>query len=361
MIIIINIDYYNNLSGQMTQLNEQEIDFLIESIIESDNLVFDETTLNNIKRYKLKIVDILIDNDYVETITKLKKIFISDSHFINYISELLSKNLTEINLKSIEWLINNESDIFDNSIKKMTYIDTVDIINCDNFISIHKLIKSNLKILNTFENKIIEFLNSKSLSNNNYSRNYDSLIIITDIFIKRNTTNNNIEQNKLKQFHLKIINTLLNSKTHLETIIKYKNNYKISDDVLKGYFEDNFIFENCVKYSSVEIINWFFEIASLLVVIKPTNYKNIFKQTCMGGNLEVIKLVYNLIQCAGYILDKLFLQTILHNLIAEERWNSNNNKKNEEIIFEFINMDIKPIINSSKYSEYYKNIKFINK
>ena len=96
------------------QLNEREIDLLIEIINDSESLIFEKSISDNIKKYKLKIIDLVIDNDYIELIPKLKKIFESFTNINNNIIESLIPSLNEISLESMKWIINNESEIFIN-------------------------------------------------------------------------------------------------------------------------------------------------------------------------------------------------------------------------------------------------------
>jgi hypothetical protein len=346
-------------------LYEKDIDLLIETINESETLIFDKPISDIIKKYKLKIIDLGIYNDYIELIPKLKKIFESDVNINNNILESVKENLDKMSLESIKWLINNENEIFINMLTKIDLQKFINFIKSDKFIPIYKLMQLNDNIFDTFKNKIINLLDSKFFSSSSWFipgnfeifNDYEKIILMVELYI-------NYKKKKLitddKHVHLKMINILLKNNFILKTIINYQNYYKIKDNQLKDYFEKNNIIENFIKNTSVEVINWFFEIASVLVVIKSSNYKNIFKQVCTGGNLESIKLVYNLIQCAGYKIDNITLQQIMYELINNERWN-NNKKQNEDVIFEIVNMGIKPPSGLSKYNDYYKNITLIKK
>lgn len=355
MIVIVNL----------TQMGEKFIDSLIDIINESDSLIFEKSISDNIKKYKLKIIDLIIDNDYIELISKLKKIFESDKNVNFNIIESLEESLNDISLDSINWLINNESEILTNCLIKVGLQNFLNLVKSDNFVSIYKLIKLNKNVIDALTNKIISLLDNKFFAKsrnwNDYDpdifKNYDKIILLTDLYI-------NYKKKKLivddKLVHLKIMNLLVKNNLELKVVISYKNHYKIKDQELKEYFEKNAVFENFIKNSSVDTVNWFFEIASVLAVIKSSNYKNIFSQVCGGGNLELIKLVYNLIQCAGYKIDNGLLKTTMDELIWCERW-SNAKNHNDCVIFEFINMGVKPPSKISKYNDYYKNITIIKK
>ena len=340
------------------QFNDDKVDSLIEIINDSESLIFEKSICENIKKYKLKIIDLIIVNDYVELIPKLKKIFVSDSNTNNIIIESLKHNLNEMSLESIKWLVDNEHKIFIDLLSIINLQQFSNVISSDNFIKIYKLIESNSNIFKVFKIKIINFIDDKIIDPSccidypNIFKNYEKILLIIDLYIanKKLITD-------AKVLHFKIIRNLLKYNSELNIIVNYKNYYKIKDNELKDYFERNAIFENFIKNSSVDVVNWFFEIASVLVVIKPTNYKTIFGYVCKGGNLELIKLVYNLIQCAGYKIDLYTLQTITGGLIYNERYCK---KQNESIIFELVNMGVKPY-GIQKYNEYYKNITIIKK
>lgn len=346
------------------QLNEKEIDSLIDIINESESLIFEKSIIDNIKKYKLKIIDLIIDNDYVELIPKLKKILEADKNInINIntnITESLAQSLHEISLESIGWFMNNECEILINSLIKINLENLVNLVKLGNFVPMYKLIQSNKNVLNAFENKMVTLMDSKIFSYYFSSyldifNDYDKIILIIDLYLK-------YKKKIVTDFiHLKIINILLKNNLELKIITDYKNYYKIKDQELKEYFEKNTVFENFIKNSSVDIVNWFFEIASVLVIIKSSNYKNIFRQVCMGGNLELIKLVYNLIQCAGFNIDHITLQSIMNDLIRNERWGHNDKNQNDCVVFEIINMGTKPPSGISKYNDYYKNITMIKK
>ena len=355
---------------KLSNLIESEIDSLIELIILNDNLIFEKNVEENLKKYKQKIIDLIITNDYIEQIPKLKKIYLNDPNTITIITEILINVIHEISLDSIEWIITNEIELFNNLINKINLQKFTKIIDSDNFDSIYQSIKKNEQILNIFENKIVQLLEFKLInssycetqSNNlEFLKIFEKIIIFVDLYlIKKFPNTHSNTNNYFNEVHSKIIYGLLRVNTSLDIITKYKKYYKIPDENIKNYFEKNNILENIIRFSSVEIINWFFEMASILVIIKASNYKNIFKQACLSGNIELIKLTYNLIECSGLKIDNNCLYSIIHQLINEERWN-NHNIEYDNIIYEFINMGIKPPSGISKYTEYYNNIIIIKK
>ena len=107
------------------------------------------------------------------------------------------------------------------------------------------------------------------------------------------------------------------------------------------------------------MINWYLEQASFLVLITKSNYVSIFNKACSSGNIEVSKLVFNLIQAAGYKIDKSLLYNIINGLICNQRWSNEN--YDDQIIIELINIDNKPPSGYTKYTDYYNNITIIGK
>lgn len=354
-------------SAKTTEIIQREIDSLIDKIIESDNLIFTESISKEITKHKIKIINTIIENDYVELIPKLKKYYSYDTDILNNITESLCKNLSQLNVQSIEWLINYEYNIFLNCLTKLSLQEFIHLLDNDNFLSIYKFIKYNINILNIIENKIILLFDEKIFKYNqfDYQNNfkcilkYDLLIILTDIYLKKTCVKNNDEKSQFNNVHSKIITILLKKNAPLEILIKYQNNYKISDLKLKNYLESNNILESIIKFISINVLNWFLEITSIFMIIKSSNYKYIFSNACYNGDIQIIKLIYNIIQCNGLKIDSLYLQKIMHDMIQQERWN--NNSKFENVIYEFINMGFKPPAGTCKYTDYYKSIIILKK
>ena len=345
-------------------LTESEIDLLIESIILNNNLIFEKNVEDNLKKYKQQIIEVIISNDYVELIPKLKKIY---SYDLQNITDALITFFPKINSDSIEWICVNELEIFINCINKINVDDFMNFIDSDNFYSIYESVKKNKNMLNNFEYKITHILeniliNPKTNTYISPFKNFkflniiEKVIFLIDIYLRNNPNNNN----NFNTVHSKIVLALLKTNTSLELIIKYKKYYKITDKNLKIFFEKSDIFEKNVRFCSVEIVSWFFEIASVLTIIKPSNYITIFKQACLNGDIKLIKLTYNLIYCAGYKIDNHSLFPIMIGLIHEQRWMGNKTNY-DDVIYEFINMGIKPPAGISKYLEYYNNITIIKK
>jgi hypothetical protein len=334
---------------------------LIEIIIQDDNLIF-ERKEDLLKYDKKTIINLIITNDYIEQIPKLKKIYSNEVQTINMIIDSLILIVNEIDLETYKWIITNEQEIFINFTNKLNINNFIGIIESDNFIQICDFIKEK-NIFNVFSNQIVNFINNyigdssyinyRTLHNYQFFKTFEKIILLTDTYL------NSVKKLYNYNIHCKIINLLLKVKTPLEIIIQYKKHYKISDNDLKNWFEKNVVLENFIKYSSTGMVGWFFEIASIFAVIKSSNYKNIFNNACASGNLELIKLIYNLIQCAGYNINKNDLYGIMNRLIYEERWE--NKIHYDDIIYEFINMGCKPPSLATKYYEYYKNITIIEK
>jgi hypothetical protein len=347
---------------------DNKVDYLIEIININNDFVFENLIEEEFKKYKFKIIDEIIDNDFIELIPKIKKIFKSnkyksDKNISNNIIKSLKKKLHRLDLKSIEWFIKNEKEIFKKALEVINLSDFMEIIISEKNFQITNSIKTDKDILNIYENKIISLITTLYISMFTVKRisrkesqlysNLDNFILIINIYLKKK----NLYKSEIEAIHSKIIFSMLKNNCSFENIIRYKKTFQISEPLLKEYFEKNFILEGFLKYSSIENVKWFFELASVLVVIKHSNYKRILTLACLSGNIEVIKLIHNLIECAGFKIDEITYQSTIRNLISEERFN-NNIKKNyyENIIYEIINMGINPKCGKSKYNDYYKNM-----
>lgn len=349
------------------------IDELIDIINLSadDNLVFEEPIKKNIKENYKKIIDELIENDFVELFGKIKKIFktFSKSDFnklLEYFINSLENKLQNLDLSSIEWLIKNEKIFFFESIKKMSLVNFITILKSNNFIQIDKLIKSEDVInIQIYERKIIMYLDNCVMNFYSVFDSYEKIIILVDTYLNYKV---NFSVSDITHFHCRIFHYMLQINTTLGVIIKYKKRYKVSDKVLKEYFEkgDKFTFYISSMSLSTDVISWFFEIVSVLDVIKSYNYKDIFNKVCQSGDLESTKLVYNLIQCAGFKIDKCLMNSILYELIVKDRWGNTKDKfgnkiEYSKIIHELINIGAKPPKGTSIYTDYYNNIIMIKK
>lgn len=348
------------------QKHTYTIDELIDVINLSDDLIFEESIKKNIEENIQKIICSLVENDSVELFGKIKKIFteFDFTKILVHIKSYLKINLHNLNFQSIEWLIKNEKDIFFESIEKMSMENFITILKSDNLIKIDELIRSddNLKI---YEKKIITYVDHYIMDCCSILDLYEKIIIILDTYLNYKVNCPNLD---IINFHCHIFYYMFQINISLDIIIKYKKRYKISDTDLKKYFEKEHIFMCCIGVlsKSTDVINWFFEIVSMLNIIKSSNCKNIFDQVCQNGNLESTKLVYNLIQCAGLKIDKNSMNLIIYSLMQKERWTNTTDKfgnkmEYSEIIYELINIGIQPPKGKQIYTDYYNNITIIKK
>jgi hypothetical protein len=358
-------------------LTELEIDLLVEMIIQNDDLVFEKNVETNIIKYKKKIIDSIITNNYIDSIPKLKKIYSSDLDTSNIILDSLLSIVRELDLDSYKWIITNEPTIFNDFISRLSYNDFMTIINSENFFPIYKVITES-KNINVFKNKIVVFINYLISDNMcmykpnpdelEFFKTFEKIILLIDTYLSEKKTNDNFQN-----IHSRIIILLLKASTSLDIIFRYKKYYKITDENLKNLFEKKIkmmlgpthlpylketnILVSFIEFISVEIMTWIIELSSISEIINSSNYIDVFDRVCLSRNIELIKLTYNLIQCAGFTISNSHLESIIHNLIYKGRWNNQYNN----IIYEFINMGAQPPSSASKYNDYYKNITIIKK
>ncbi len=364
-------------------LDQLYLDQIINKIIDSDDLIFTEQDHNTIIKYKLKIIDDIIDNDYIELITKLKNIYSYDLNISNIIANSVSESLNDISVDSFKWIISNEPEIILLMLNKFPL--TKFLVEPKKFYTLYRTInvkkptgineneteinsKTNKTIRSILKNKIVDFVNNSINDNSIGSSNYygssplkiwDDFEFLTIIIDEYNFVNINIKKN-INDIHCKIIINLLKLGRSLTLIQKYIKYYSVPDKELKIFLEKTSgLFENIIQNGSIETICWVSEICSLVTMIKPSNYKQIFRKSCMSGDIEKTKFTYNLIECAGYKLTNYDLSSVLDSLIYQERWNKEN--KYENIIHEIINMDVKPPSTVPKFNDYYKKITLIKK
>lgn len=104
------------------------------------------------------------------------------------------------------------------------------------------------------------------------------------------------------------------------------------------------------------MIKWFLDIVKdYSKFIKKTNYFELFKRACKTNDLETSKYIYDIIQICGLEITKSQLTLILNIIVCNSRWNNSSNT--EQLIFELINLGIKPLQDFPKYIQYYNNLK----
>jgi hypothetical protein len=106
--------------------------------------------------------------------------------------------------------------------------------------------------------------------------------------------------------------------------------------------------------NSYEKINWFFDIIQEYTkYIKDKNYINLFEIACKTNNTQIAKYIYDLIKICGFEIKNEYIIIILDKIIYSSRWNT----FDQQIIFELINLGVKPNINEPIYIDYYNNVK----
>lgn len=343
----------------------------IVEIIQQNSPLKNEKYIELFKKHKNKIIEMVIEYNYFELIHGLLVIY---PHSEEIIAQIICVNISKIRTDLLESISLQYPIIFSEFIKTISLEKL--LYEWDKFMLVYN--KYNLSEYKTFSDLIemhmttliekILFSVNKCFNNESFGlkklvyNDFEKILFFTNIYLKNEKNGKNIDE-----IHLTIIENLLkfnetsNSKiSNINIITKYINYFKISNTLIKIKLEKNKeIFVSVCKSDSIELINWYLEQASFLVLITKSNYVQIFKNACLSGNVEVSKLVFNLIQAAGYKIDKNTLYGIVNTLIYNQRWNSEN--YDDQIIIELISLDNKPPSGYTKYTDYYNNIKIIGK
>lgn len=154
---------------------------------------------------------------------------------------------------------------------------------------------------------------------------------------------------------------LVNQNTDLKLLEKYIKHCNITIDVVRKHLEikrPNFI-SIVISSKSLEKITWVFDnISEYTIFIKKSNYLEVFGAGCDTNDVKIAKYIYNIIGLCGLEITKQDLTIILNKIIYSTRWS---NKKQNEIVFELINLGIKPPSGYPQFTEYYNNLKIYPK
>jgi hypothetical protein len=293
-----------------------------------------------------KIINFLLENFNIneECISDI----ISDCYYSTY-------NYTNNYHKLIKWLGEKNIKIF-----KITMAKLINKISIYDYNMIYVLKNIFNKINNMYLTKrqfikhvcetFRKIMTIYSQNEKNFS-NFEYICLLIEIFQE------NQEYLQDTNYYLKLFDIiLLNQHTNLKLLEKFIKYYGIKN-IVKKHLESkelNFI-PILIKSKSLEKITWFFDnIQEYTNFIKKSNYLDIFKVACDTGDIEIAKYIYNIIELCGLEITKQGLERILNNIIYSIRWDD---KTKNNIVYELINLGIKPPSGYPQLTEYYNNLK----
>lgn len=352
-------------SAQLAQSVEYMVDFLSITLdLEKPFVIGNKMNDTYIANNKTKIVKQSILCENYEIINFLLENFNIDEEIISdIIKDCYNFNSNENKNfhKLIKWVGENNIKLFEMTINKL--INKIRIFDY-NMIYVVKNIFN--KFDNTYQTKQL-FMESicksfcvklKLLEEGQYTDflNFEYICLIMEICEENKQYINNIN------FYLKMFEKILiNKYTDLNLLKKYIKYYNIKINILKKYLlslNSNFI-EILINSKSLEKITWFFDIIqNYTQFIKNTNYLFVFEASCKTNNVEIAKYIYNIIGLCGFEITKLDLSRILFGVIYLTRLN---NENKNDIIYEIINLGIKPPIGYPLLTEYYNNLKIYSR
>lgn len=387
------------------QVDSNNIDNALGSIIEiiqKNSQLENPKCIELFKKYKSKIIEMVLEYNYIELIQGLLIIYPNSEE---HIGQIINEHINKIHIDIIDTISSSYPKIFEAILKNIN-IDKL-FTEWDKFILIYSKIKlpEYDSFLSQINNQIYLKMDKLLIYQSNYSYNYNynnnvGNIIFSDIeklkfLIEMFINKDAFDEKRKKKIYLSVIeyfikyndkiikyisndniaintnlnlnvNSNINSNANytllINMITKYIDHFKIPNILIKQQFETNYdLFLFVCKSGSIDFINWYLEYASFLVIIKTSNYVNIFKNVCGSANVEASKFIFNLIQAAGYKFDSHTLNQVMYSIINNQRWNSNSEDKSDEIIYELIGLGIKPPVGFSKYTDYYNSIKIIGK
>lgn len=354
-------------------------DFL--SIVIDKKINFNKQSLSNIISSELKqILKEIVDCDEYDMLNLLvnyvgicEKKIIDEIYQIQYVS----KSYTKFGL--IDWMYKNNFDLFGMYIVKIKNGGVFyDLINDFNILQlfynmiIHPPNNDIIQYKNTFINNVVKIFTNHNCTQkpNNIFLNFEHLEMIIDICL----LDEKIKRNEFKFIVIDIV--LINKFADIKILKKTIEKFNLTSEEIKTHFDNKnsiknskiiemnhiYFLNEIIKSKSIDKISWFFEIIpDYSKFVTGKNYEQIFAIACQTKNIEISKYIYNIIMICGFEISKPVMMSILHNLIIECRWNMSSSTNVEQIIFELINLGIKPPTGYPKYREYYNNLKFYSK
>ena len=262
--------------------------------------------------------------------------------------------------KLIEWLSKNNLKLFEITINKLvTKISVYDY----NVIYVLKNIFNNFDNTNEIKQQFNKHICDKffncwidNMQIQQIFSNFEYICLMTEIF-QENQEYLKDTNKILKMFDI----ILVNQNTDLKLLEKFIKHCNITMDVVRKHLEikkPNYIL-TMISSKSLEKITWFFDnIQEYTKFIKKSNYLEVFRAGCDTNDIEIAKYIYNIIGLCGLEITKQDLIVILNDIIYSTRWG---NKKQNDIIFELINLGIRPPSGYPQFTEYYNNLKLYSK
>lgn len=349
-------------------MDEQNIQYIVDFLsiildLEKPFILGDKMNSVYIANNKSKIVKELILCENYEIINFLLNNFdIGEEIISDMIKDCYNFDSNENKNfhKLIEWLSKNNLKLFEITINKLvTKISVYDY----NVIYVLKNIFNNFDNTNEIKQQFNKHICDKffncwidNMQIQQIFSNFEYICLMTEIF-QENQEYLKDTNKILKMFDI----ILVNQNTDLKLLEKFIKHCNITMDVVRKHLEikkPNYIL-TMISSKSLEKITWFFDnIQEYTKFIKKSNYLEVFRAGCDTNDIEIAKYIYNIIGLCGLEITKQDLIVILNDIIYSTRWG---NKKQNDIIFELINLGIRPPSGYPQFTEYYNNLKLYSK
>ena len=345
------------------------LSIVLDKKINLDKESLSKTILSEIKKILQEIID-CDEYDMLNYLINYSEVGIEK--ICDEICKIQNNFVSYIKFGLIVWMYKNNVELFKmyfNSIinQKIFYhlINDFGVLQLFYNIIIGSQNSHFIQYKNLFINNVEKiFIDKYHIPNiNKIFLNFKHLELIIDICL----LDNEIEGDKLEKkiFCYNIIDYVLKNKlSNIKILKKTIQKLNLTSDEIKTYLNKkssiiinhcdiNFL-EDLIKSKSIDKIRWFFDIITdYSKFINKNSYIRIFTIACQTSNTEISKYIYNIIQICGFEITKQEMMVILNNIIYSSRWNSDK----EQIIYELINLGIKPPSGYPKYTEYYNNLK----
>lgn len=293
---------------------------------------------------------------------------IDKNKIVTEIIKILTNNENLSIYKITKWLYENDKNLFYEFIN--VFLSYADLIIIRDYETIKFLFESDLSnneynqlnkkliynvTLNIFfsftEQKLIEIKNKYIYSDFNY------ILLMIELCLSEESYTYKVYPNKECLYLDVLSKILINKYSELKIITKFISHYKLDTQQIITFFEENISILTIIETNSFEKIDWFFNIVpDYTKFITKNNYLQTFLISCETSNCEISKYIYNIICVSGFQITKTDLSMVLRIVIRSQKCVNIDYK----IIYELINLGIKPPSGYPKLDEYYKNIKIYN-
>lgn len=350
------------MEEQNTPSIEYMVDFLSITLdLEKPFVLGDKMNNTYIANNKIKIVKELILCENYEIINFMLENFNIDEECISVIiNDCYNSNYDDSNNfhKLIRWLGEKNIKVFEITMAKL--INKISVYDYDMIYALKNIfnkLDNTHQIKQEFYKHICENFfqyRNEITQNQQIFSNFEYICLMIEIFQE------NQQYIKHTNFYLKMFDWILTNKyTDLKLLVKYIKHYDIKiDETFLERKELNFI-PILINSKSLEKITWFFDnISEYTKFIKKSNYLEIFIEGCNTNDIEIAKYIYNIIGLCGLEITKQDLAKIIKKLIFSIKCDNN---KNNDIIYELINLGIKPPLGYPEFTEYYNNLKIYSR